>query len=151
MPQIRTRRFGTLEIDPEAVLVFPEGLPGFPGQSRFVLVEQPAVAPIVFLQSLSEDGPCFLSVGVAAVDPHYELAIPPEDLRLLGLDEGRQPRIGGEVLCLAILSAAENHPATANLLAPVVIHLASRRAVQAVRADARYSHQHPLGGEDLCS
>src|SRR5437879_735653 len=126
MPQICTRQFGALELDPGAVLEFPDGLPGFPDQLQFVLVEQAAAAPIVFLQSVNQDGPCFLAVPVAAVDPHYQLAVMPEDLRLVGLGEKRQPRIGEEVLCLAILSAAENHPATANLLAPVVINLANR-------------------------
>ena len=34
--------------------------------------------------------------------------------------------------------------ATANLLAPVVIHWRTRLAVQAIQADSPYSHQHPL-------
>ena len=152
MPQTNTRQFGELEFDDDAVLEFPAGLPGFEDQTRFVLVERPAAAPIVFLQSLGLPDLCFLAAPLAAIDSAYDLAVTPEDLRRLGLDERRQPRPDEEVVCLAILSAPEDGPLTANLLAPVVIGKRTRRAVQAVRMDSRYSHRHPLTApEALCS
>jgi flagellar assembly factor FliW len=64
-----------------------------------------------------------------------------EDIRLLGL--WRAPRIGEDVLCLAVLSIRPEGP-TANLLAPVVVNLRNRLAVQAVAPDSEYSHRHPL-------
>jgi flagellar assembly factor FliW len=152
MPQILSRRFGLLESDSNALLEFSVGLPGFEDQTRFLVVEDRATAPIVFLQSCAAPELCFLAAPLAAIDSAYELAVTPEDLHRLGLDENRQPRVNQEVLCLAILSAPENGPLTANLLAPVVIHIVTRRAVQAVRSDSRYSHQHPLAPpEGICS
>jgi flagellar assembly factor FliW len=53
------------------------------------------------------------------------------------------PRIGEDVLCLAVLSMRESGP-TANLLAPVVVDLISHRAVQAVAPESDYSYQHAL-------
>jgi flagellar assembly factor FliW len=47
------------------------------------------------------------------------------------------------VLCLTVLSIKETGP-TANLLAPVVVNLANRRAVQAVALESDYSCQHGL-------
>jgi flagellar assembly factor FliW len=82
---------------------------------------------------------------MAAVDPGYEMGLIQDDRELLGLEGSRQPEAGPEVLCLAILTAPPDGPPTANLLAPVVINLATRVGVQAVRADARYSHRHRLG------
>jgi flagellar assembly factor FliW len=152
MPQISSQRFGPLELDSNAVLEFPAGLPGFEGQTRFLLVEDRATAPIVFLQSCSASELCFLAAPLAAIDDAYQLAITPEDLHRLGLDENRQPRMNEELLCLAILSAPEDGPLTANLLAPAVINLVNRKAVQAVRADSRYSHRHPLAPREApCS
>ncbi len=49
-----------------------------------------------------------------------------------------------------MLAVAKAGGITANLLAPVVIHRTSNRGVQAIRVDACYSHQHPVG-EDICS
>jgi flagellar assembly factor FliW len=48
---------------------------------------------------------------------------------------------------LAILSVSENRPPTANLLAPVVINLRTRVAIQAIRLDTAYSHEQPLAME----
>jgi flagellar assembly factor FliW len=151
MAQILTRQFGPLEYDESAVLDFPAGLPGFPDQTRLVLVERASAAPVIFLQSLHREELCFLAVPVLAIDPGYQLVVGGDDLRLLGLDASRQPHIGEETLCLAILSAPENGPLTANLLAPVVVELRQRRAVQAVRADSVYSHRHMLAAaESAC-
>jgi flagellar assembly factor FliW len=144
MPLVETLRFGPLEYDPSAAIEFPCGVPGFEHQGRFVLVEQAALAPLVFLQSLETPGLCFPAVPAAAIDPLYQLEVTREDLELLGLDPARQPETGREVLCLAIVAAQEGAP-TANLLAPIVINLSLRVGVQAVRMDARYSHRHRLG------
>jgi flagellar assembly factor FliW len=142
MPQALTRDFGTIEYHEDTELRFPRGLPGFEDQNRFLLIEPEALAPIVFLQSLSTPVLCFLAVSVWVVDPEYQIGITPDDLT--ALDLATQPHSGGDVLCLAILSAQDNGPSTANLLAPVVINPRTRVGVQAVRADAAYSHQHPL-------
>jgi len=144
MPLLETLRFGPLEYDATGAIGFPCGVPGFDGERRFVLVEQPALAPLVFLQSLETPGLCFSAVPVGAIDPNYELEVTGDDLEILGLDSARQPEVGREVLCLAIVAAQEGAP-TANLLAPIVINLSLRVAVQAVRIDARYSHRHALG------
>jgi flagellar assembly factor FliW len=61
---------------------------------------------------------------------------------LAGLPAGRQPAIGEDVLCLAILTLHKDRPATANLIAPLVINLRNRKAVQALVCEGAYSHQH---------
>jgi flagellar assembly factor FliW len=129
------------QFDESAVLTFPAGLPGFERATRFVLVEHSEYAPMVSLQSVERQELCFLAVPVGTLDAAYSLAVNEEDLQRLGLPAERQPVPGSEVLCLALLSTPENGRATANLLAPVVVNLKTRVAVQAVRGDARYSHQ----------
>jgi flagellar assembly factor FliW len=74
----------------------------------------------------------------------YQLCMPPEDLASLEIDTGRQPEIGKEVLCLAIVSLQEDRLPTVNLLSPLVINLRTRRGIQAIQPDSGHSHQHPL-------
>ena len=143
MPVFETQNFGPLPYEEETALDFPRGLPGFENCRRFLALSLPNSEPLVFLQSLEESGLCFITAPVAAVAPGYRLAVSPEDLDLIGLSPAAQPRIGQDVLCLAVLTIREEGP-TANLLAPVVVNLANRRAVQAVSAEAGYSHQHVL-------
>ncbi|MCC6861504.1 MAG: flagellar assembly protein FliW [Bryobacterales bacterium] len=151
MPAVQTEHFGWMEYEEDSVVEFPSGLPGFEQERRFVAIEQHDAKPLVFLQSLATPALCFLTLPVLAVYPKYELAITGEDLQELELPAGRPPHIGRDVLCLAILSLNENRPPTANLLAPVVVNLKTRRALQAVRPDSAYSHQHPLPEPPACS
>ena len=134
---------GPLLFAPESVFEFPNGLPGFEERRRFLPVQNPRTAPIVFLQSLEEPSLCFTTLPVWVVDPQYRLRVMEQDLEVLELTADRQPRIGDEILCLAVLSI-RNTGTTANLLAPVVVNLKNYKAVQAVSAESGYSHRHLL-------
>ncbi|MGH9592070.1 MAG: flagellar assembly protein FliW [Bryobacteraceae bacterium] len=144
MPLIITERFGALEYQDGATLHFPGGLPGFGDRRHFVLVEQSDLAPLVFLQSLESLDLCFLALPVQVVDASYDASVGPDDLETLAIAPSDRP------FYLTLVAAAENGRLTANLLAPVVINPRTRVAVQAVRSDTRYSHQHPLE-ELVCS
>ena len=50
---------------------------------------------------------------------------------------------GPRLLCLAVLSIREE-ATTANLLAPVVVNLSTRLAVQAIAPGSRYSWRQPI-------
>lgn len=147
-----TKNFGELPAEPAVQFEFPGGLPGFEARRRFVPLHFEQSDPLIFLQSLEDPDLCFLTVPVLAVDTRYRLAVEPEDLESIGLPSDHQPRIGKDVLCLAVLSIYPQG-ATANLLAPVIVNLKNGKAVQAVRTDSRYSHQHPMVGEEtpVCS
>jgi flagellar assembly factor FliW len=144
MLRIATKYFGTLECEETALFYFAEGLPAFEDETLFAPVERAEEAPLLFLQSARRPDLCFLTFPVRVADPIYELAVAPEDLEALDLATDRQPVIGEEALALALLSVAAGRPATANLMAPIVVNLKSRRALQAIRRDQRYSHQHAL-------
>jgi flagellar assembly factor FliW len=144
MPTIATKYFGAMPYEEEGCFEFPWGLPAFEEERRFLPLEMPGHKPLVFLQSTANPALCFIALPVLAADPEYALAVSPDDLQALSLPEDRQPVAGPEVLVLALLSIHEDAPATANLLAPVVVNLANRRALQAVRYDSVYSHAQPL-------
>jgi flagellar assembly factor FliW len=152
MPTVETTNFGRIPYEPDAVLQFPSGLPGFENRRLFVAVRFPQCEPLVFLQSLEDPGLCFVTLPVRVVDPRYRLKLSAEDLALVGLPAGRRPRMGEEVLCLAVVSLRESGP-TANLLAPIVVNLANRNAVQAVATDSDYSYRQALVAEEaaVCS
>ena len=144
MATAESTQFGVLEYDPEDIIQFPQGLPAFEDQTEFLLLERSATAPVVFLQSLRDPRLSFITLPTRAIEPGYRLAISPEDLASLYLDPCRQPEEGGEVVSLAIVTIKESEPATANLMAPVVIHRATRRGLQALQPWTGYSHQHPI-------
>jgi flagellar assembly factor FliW len=144
MPTFSSSRFGSIQYKDDTTFQFPFGLPGFEQERRFVAIEHAASRPIVFLQSLTRPELCFITLPVLVVKPDYRLAVSPEDLRALALSGDRQPEIGTEVLCLAVVSVAEGRLPTANLLAPVVVNLKTHLGLQAIQEESAYSHQHPL-------
>lgn len=144
MPQTVTAQLGTLDYLEESVLTFPMGLPGFENRRRFVLIKQPALAPLIHLQSLETPELCFLAMPVHAIDSTYRVVLVPEDESLLGIEDEAAPP-----LVLAILAASGDGTLTANLMAPVVVNINTRVAVQAVRPDNSYSHQHALASSCL--
>jgi flagellar assembly factor FliW len=147
MPNFETKHFGNIEFEDASVVAFPDGLPGFENRRRFLALHFQSSAPLVYLQSLEAGELCFVTLPVGAIDPDYQLRMSDEDAERIGLIRGRQPSIGSEVLCLAVLSIREAGP-TANLLAPVVVNLNNRFAVQAVAEASSYSHQHVLAAEE---
>jgi flagellar assembly factor FliW len=144
MPSVDTKYFGVLAYREEAAFEFPLGLPAFEEEHRFVLIEIPANAPMLFLQSLRQQELCFLAFPILVADREYRLAVCREDLEALDLDHGRQPKLGSEALVLALVSLHDGFSATANLMAPIVLNLKTHRGLQAIRQDNLYSHQHPI-------
>lgn len=144
--------FGSIAVDETATIEFPEGLPGFEERRRFLPLQHGAPGDLVFLQSLERADLCFLAVPVQSIRPCFELRLTAEDLELLGLPPGRQPAIGRDVAALAIISLVEGEEPSVNLRSPVVIHIRTRRAVQAIRPDDRYQCREPLiAPEAVCS
>src|SRR5262245_23254836 len=151
MPTIQTTFFGFLNHKPNSVYEFPDGIPGFEDEKQFVFIDQPSTKPLVFMQSVAHSEVCFLGLPIRTIEPNYRLHVSTEDLLSLSLPPDRQPEIGAEVLCLALISVSEGQPPTANLLAPIIVNLAGRRGVQAIQVDTDYSHQHTFGTEEaLC-
>jgi flagellar assembly factor FliW len=146
MSILRTKYFGEIEQAEESGFHFPLGLPAFEGEKRFVPIELPGSEPLVFLQSTVTPELCFLAFPIQVIDAEYNLGLAPEDLAVLGLSGDRQPRVGKEVLALALLSVRDGFPVTANLMAPVVVNLQTGQSLQAVRHDSRYSFEHPVQG-----
>ena len=152
VPQVNTEQFGPIEYRLEDAISFPLGLPAFERETSFLLIAPAKTKPLVFLQSLGRSELCFVTLPLTVVDPNYQLAISAEDAHVLELTEQALEAVGqaggGPVESLAIVSLTDSCP-TANLLAPVVIHRAARKGLQAIRLDSRYSHQHPV--EAVCS
>ena len=146
MAVAETAHFGAVDYAEDSVLHFPDGLPAFETERRFLLIERESDAPVVFLQSLDSAALVFLTLPVRMVDPGYAGRIGPEDLERLGLLADRQPEEGREVLTLAIVTVGDEGAASANLMAPVVVNLATRQALQSIQPDCGYSAAQPLPG-----
>ena len=144
MPSISTKQFGIVQFVEEDVFDFPNGLPGFEAEHRFLCIERPALRPVVFLQSIVQTNLCFITLPARSVDPGYELEVAAEERTILGFATTETSVWNQSLACLAIVCLPSDGVPTANLLGPVVLSRETRKGVQAVRDDRRYSALTPL-------
>src|ERR1017187_4015632 len=130
-----TRYFGPVDYDEQSVMLFPDGIPAFEQEQRFLAVRQPINEPLVFLQSLANPNLCFATLPALSACPGYRLSMAPEDLDALGLEMGRQPVIGRDVLCLGTPALEGGAAPTVNLLAPIGVDLPPPCGRQGIQTD----------------
>lgn len=141
--QLRTKFFGEIECSADEHLEFPQGLPGFEQHRQFVLLDQPATRPLVFLQSVEEQDLCFAALPLQKIAPECQIHLTPEEAAQLDAPVSDQELLAQQFLQLAFVSLNEGGP-TANLLAPVVIHVATRRGMQLIQWESGLSSQQPI-------
>lgn len=125
-------------IEDSGVLEFQNGIPAFERARRFSIVA--GAAPLVFLQSADEREIRLPMVDYKAALFEYELSLSEEDCRSLEVSE----QCTAEAVEVYFVLSLHEGQLTVNLLAPVVVCLNSRRGVQAIRGDRRYSAVHPI-------
>jgi flagellar assembly factor FliW len=132
---IASRLFGPLTVPRNDVIVMPDGMLGFAGERRFILLPA-APEGIFWLQSVEESGLVFLLVDPFIHFAGYEVDLP----------DVPEPGPGEEVAVLTIvtLPRERGEGCTANLQGPLVIHFPTRVARQVVLSDSRYHTKHPL-------
>ena len=111
---------GEIEWDEQCEIHFPHGLPGFENERRFLPVEIPAQRPLVYLQSVENHAVCFLCLPVLTIDPAFALELSEDDHAMLRLEDGLEPELGRDVLCLGLLAPLGRTVET-DLRTPIVI------------------------------
>lgn len=134
--KIETYLFGAVEVSPEKIINFPNGLVGFEQSKRFMLAhaegtEQPASYT---LQSLDEPTLAFEIVDPTTLGFNYELALNDADNALL------QSPAAEDVLVMQVLFKQEEDGKariTPSLRAPLLINTTARIGMQKVMETLR--------------
>ena len=112
---IDSARFGRVEIDPETVIAFPEGLIGL-GGSRWALLTSDPSSPLMWLHCVDDP-----SLSLPVAEPHrffahYAVQLTDEDADRLGVD-GAAPMD----VYVAVTAADTLEGFTANQKAPILV------------------------------
>jgi flagellar assembly factor FliW len=112
---IESSRFGRVEIDPETVIEFPEGLIGLAG-SRWALLARDPDTPFLWLQSLEDPSLALPVTNPHQFFPNFAVEVTDEDAERLGSDAA------AEVDVYVTVRAAEAlEDFVANLKAPILV------------------------------
>lgn len=127
---IKTTRFGSIEVQEQEVLTFPEGLLGFSDFRKFVLLDDPNDEIFAWLQSCENAAIAFPVLEPELFTKKYEITLAKTDLEVLKLNEPT----GYRAFCIVTIPEDPTQM-TANMKAPILINIESRLAKQCVLQD----------------
>ena len=137
--KLNTKHFGEIDIDETRIIDFEEGLPGFPDDKQFILVDYEE--PFFWLQSVTDGENSFILVDACAVVPDYNPEVEEDKVISLG------PYNAEDFLIYNIVVLPEDiRDMTVNLLAPVVINSATKKGKQVIVQNDKYSIRHYMLG-----
>ncbi|MGO9902050.1 MAG: flagellar assembly protein FliW [Solirubrobacteraceae bacterium] len=113
---IESSRFGTVEIAPETVVEFPDGLIGL-GGSRYALLGTDAGSPFLWLHSLEDSNIALPVTNPRRFFPDFSVELSDEDAARLAVDDTASMDVYVTVRAAPVLEDV-----TANLKAPILIH-----------------------------
>ena len=135
--EVRTTRFGVIEIAEDRVITFPAGLLGFPGQSQFCLLEPGGDACFFWLQSLDEPSLAFVVTDPTLFISDYSVPVRAEQMEELGLEKLADAQV------FVIVNKVDD-ALTGNLQGPLVVNTLTRQGQQLVLAEKRWTTRHQL-------
>jgi flagellar assembly factor FliW len=135
--QIRTTRFGLLEVDPSDVIRFPSGVLGLDDCKQWVILADAFNTALGWLQCVTRPEIALAVVSPRRFVPDYQFRVYRSELQALRIERIEDAQV------LVIVGKSDNG-VTLNLKAPVVINLSERLARQVI-ANGDLPLQHELG------
>jgi flagellar assembly factor FliW len=139
---ILTTRFGLIHACESDVILIPEGLLGFRSCPHYILIPDPIVNGLSWLQSVTVPELAFGLVAPPLAVGDYKVELRQADRAALELEDERS------ALIYVILNRGEGGVLTVNLQGPLVFNPIRRLGRQMVLTSSRYPVRYPL---DTCA
>ncbi len=134
---IETSRFGQLEVDPDRLINFEDGILGFPSQREYALVQTGEGSGFYWLQSVSTPDLAFVVCDPRLFVADYRVPVKLEELECIGLCDPDNAQV-------FIIVNKVGDLLTGNFQGPLVVNVVNRCARQLVLSDKRHSTRQPL-------
>jgi flagellar assembly factor FliW len=131
-------RFGDIEYTEEDVILFDEGLIGFPNTKSFLILAHKPGTPFRWLQSIDEPSLAFLVAIPEYFVPDYAPTVSDATVREMALTEESDKLVFATVS----IPAGQPQEMTLNLAGPIVVNVDTRQARQVVLEDDAYTIRH---------
>jgi flagellar assembly factor FliW len=134
---IQTTRFGVINVDDERIMHFPKGLLGFPGHTRFALIQTSSENYFFWLQAVEDPNLAFVVTDPTTYFKDYIVPVREETQQEIELSDAAHAQTF--VICNKV-----GDWLTGNLLGPLVINVANRLGSQVVLTDKKWTTRQPL-------
>ncbi|MDR1754436.1 MAG: flagellar assembly protein FliW [Eubacterium sp.] len=139
MVKIETRDFGEIEVDPDRIFNFPDGIFAFEDTKQFALISPLGddVYPM-WLQATDSVTPCFIVFDPSLIDQNYRISLSESERKFLQIEDGTNIKL------LSLASVPEDYRmTTVNMKSPIVINADKRLATQVILPD-KYDFRLPI-------
>lgn len=143
MVEVKTRLFGTIQMEDDKLIHFDRGILGFPQLRTFTLiydVDKGKDAAIKWLQSVEEPGFAMPVMNPDLVMADYCPKFDRELLTPLGSELGSE----NTLLLVTVTVPKDVTATTVNLRAPIIINTDTNKAVQLINDDEQYSIKYAI-------
>jgi flagellar assembly factor FliW len=135
--EIQSSRFGTIDVDDDRIMTFPNGLLGFPSYTRFALIQTGEENYFFWLQSVDEPNLAFVVTDPAIFFKDYQVPVREETAQELQLAD--PACVQTFVICNKV-----GDWLTGNLLGPIVVNAQNRLGQQVVLTEKKWTTRQPL-------
>lgn len=134
---VRTTRFGLVEVAEDRVITFERGLLGFPEATRYCLLQPGDDACFFWLQSMDDPGLAFVVTDPSMFVPEYSVPVREDQMVALGLQSEKDAQV-------FVIVNKVGEQLTGNLQGPLVVNTLAKSGQQLVLADKRWTTRHAL-------
>lgn len=140
LEKIKTSRFGEVEVDNSLLFNFVSPIIGYSDHKRFTLIDYRPDSPFKWLQSMEDMDLAFPVTLCSFFNIDYQFDIPDEEAQKLDIQNP------DDVFVCNIANIPMSNPqgATINMLAPIVINIKNKKAMQLVLKNTDFQVRYKL-------
>ena len=132
--------YGVVEYEDSDLVIFPDGLFGFPKLTKYLLLNlNEDDESMLLMVSVEECRVEFVLINPFLLCPDYSPTLAPQELSCLGVDE--EEELSYYAICVVKENYLEN---TVNLKCPLVINPQTRHGIQVILEGSLYDYRHEM-------
>lgn len=137
---INTAKFGEVEINKNVIFNFVSPIIGFEDLKEFALIDYKPDSPFKWLQSLEETELAFPVTLCSFFGIDYKFDIPDEEAQKLEIEN-----VDDIFVCnIANIPASNPKDATINMLAPLILNISNKKAMQTILKNTNFEVRYKL-------
>ena len=142
--KLNTVKFGEIEVNKESVFEFVLPIIGFNECKEFAIIDYKPDSPFEWLQSMEHMDLAFPITLCSFFGIDYQFDIPDEEAQKLDITSGDDVFVCN----IANIPASNPQAATINMLAPIVMNIVNKKAMQIILKNSEFEVRHRLFNDE---
>jgi len=136
--EIKSKLLGEQAVDPDTIINFPHGIPGFESDTRFKFFHQEGSDIVFWLQSVDNEEVLFSVAHPTHFNINYSFTLTDEEESVLGL-EGNDDDLIIMIILHKDEEGTENPTIKGSIKSPLVINAKTRKGIQKILVQVEQS------------